>query len=242
MKQYKQFMLASLVTLSMTACVDDKKVADNSTTTLGSITHNGITYGLVASPYTGKVWLDRNLGAASVCTSLNDTACYGDYYQWGRNTDGHEDILSPTIAIQSANVNAPGSSFRINTPDWTSADSNGAIRVGNWAATDGSSVCPVGFRVPTWPEFDAEVFAPGTQINNSADAFNSFLVLPSAGFRETAFGGMSQLGTTGYIWLNTTGNIPIPNARRLFFDTFGSPASTANDDRTLGFPVRCLKN
>ena len=32
-----------------------------------SITHNGVTYGFVTSPYTGKVWLDRNLGAARVC-------------------------------------------------------------------------------------------------------------------------------------------------------------------------------
>lgn len=28
------------------------------------ITHNGTSYGTVTSPYTGRVWLDRNLGAA----------------------------------------------------------------------------------------------------------------------------------------------------------------------------------
>jgi hypothetical protein len=40
--------------------------------------------------HTGKVWLDRNLGARQVCTSSTDAACFGDLYQWGRAKDGHE--------------------------------------------------------------------------------------------------------------------------------------------------------
>ena len=39
---------------------------------------------------TGKVWMDRNLGAAQVATSATDEAAYGDLYQWGRPEDGHE--------------------------------------------------------------------------------------------------------------------------------------------------------
>ncbi len=42
------------------------------------LTHNGAEYCEVTSPYTERVWLDRNLGAARVCTTFNDTACYGD--------------------------------------------------------------------------------------------------------------------------------------------------------------------
>jgi hypothetical protein len=45
---------------------------------------NGLTYALVTSPDTGKVWLDRNLGARQVCTSSTDAACFGDLYQWGQ--------------------------------------------------------------------------------------------------------------------------------------------------------------
>ncbi|MCX8486231.1 MAG: hypothetical protein ORN53_03470, partial [Crocinitomicaceae bacterium] len=45
-------------------------------------------YGTVISPYTAKVWMDRNLGASQVATSSNDAASYGDLYQWGRATDG----------------------------------------------------------------------------------------------------------------------------------------------------------
>jgi hypothetical protein len=39
-----------------------------------------ITYEMVTSPKTGKVWLDRNLGATQVATKVDDSAAYGDYY------------------------------------------------------------------------------------------------------------------------------------------------------------------
>jgi hypothetical protein len=49
----------------------------------------GLTYRLITSPNPPhRVWLDRNLGASQVCTSVTDTACYGDLYQWGRAKDG----------------------------------------------------------------------------------------------------------------------------------------------------------
>jgi len=63
-----------------------------------SIMHNGVGYNTVTSPHTGKVWLDRNLGATQVCTTTGskNTSCFGDYYQWGRSTDGHERLSSET--------------------------------------------------------------------------------------------------------------------------------------------------
>jgi hypothetical protein len=54
---------------------------------------NNLVYSTVTSPDTGKVWLDRNLGATQVATSKTDSAAYGHYYQWGRNDDGHESHL-----------------------------------------------------------------------------------------------------------------------------------------------------
>jgi hypothetical protein len=60
---------------------------------------NGLTYALVTSPDTGKVWLDRNLGARQVCTSSTDEACYGDLYQWGRAKDGHESRTSGGVVV-----------------------------------------------------------------------------------------------------------------------------------------------
>ncbi|WP_446008965.1 hypothetical protein [Candidatus Electrothrix sp.] len=49
---------------------------------------------------TGKVWMDRNLGASQVATLFDDTAAYGDLYQWGRPTDGHEQRDSGTVGTQ----------------------------------------------------------------------------------------------------------------------------------------------
>ena len=58
------------------------------------------TYLEVTNTTTGETWLDRNLGASRVCTALDDAACFGDYYQWGRDADGHEKFDSTTTATK----------------------------------------------------------------------------------------------------------------------------------------------
>ncbi len=119
-----------------------------------SITHNGVMYCTITSPDTGRVWLDRNLGASEVCGNSTTTACYGDYYQWGRGTDGHEKRNS--------------SSFILSDNDWTSTDRYGNQRASYWSKTDGSSICPIGYRVPSKEEITSESgiykAAPGGRI------------------------------------------------------------------------------
>ncbi|MEA3448519.1 MAG: hypothetical protein U9Q98_08760, partial [Bacteroidota bacterium] len=44
----------------------------------------------VLNPATGKVWMDKNLGASQVADSSNDYNAYGALFQWGRLSDGHE--------------------------------------------------------------------------------------------------------------------------------------------------------
>jgi uncharacterized protein (TIGR02145 family) len=52
---------------------------------------NGVSYNMITSPNTGRIWLDRNLGATKVADSHNDVkAAYGYLYQWGRRNDGHQ--------------------------------------------------------------------------------------------------------------------------------------------------------
>jgi len=200
-----------------------------------TITHNGTTYGTATSPYTGKVWLDRNLGAAQVCTSFNDTACYGDYYQWGRNSDGHQDSTSSASPTQAADVNTTGSSFIIGSSDWASVDGVGTTRTANWSATDGSSVCPVGFRVPTLAELQAETLDNG--VTNSATAFSNFLKLPSAGYRGNASGTLDSQGSWGYVWTSSV------NGSGSRYVGFGSSFARSNNlDRASGFTVRCLRD
>src|SRR5574344_2515705 len=77
----------------------------------------------VTNPTTGRIWMDRNLGASQVATSSTDEAAYGDLYQWGRAADGHESRTSST-STTLATSDTPGHGDFItsnSTPyDWRS--------------------------------------------------------------------------------------------------------------------------
>jgi len=209
--------------------------------TSNEITHNGYTYKSVKSPTTGRIWLDRNIGAAEVCTSYNDVACYGDYFQWGRNADGHEDSNSGTTPTQATSISNVGHSFFIvttsaNKYDWAyNVDSSGSARSMQWSKIDGSSVCPKGYRVPTYNELAQEV---NGHIHNRDDAFNSFLKLPSAGYRNTN-GTFAYVGVGGAYWSSD------------YASAYGAKAGVFNQNsaqgvtdakRGYGVSVRCIKN
>lgn len=72
-------------------------------------------YGTVVNPVTGKVWLDRNLGATQVATSPTDAASYGDLYQWGRNADGHQIRTSGITTTQSSSFFTSNGLFVTNS-------------------------------------------------------------------------------------------------------------------------------
>ncbi|MBN2781666.1 MAG: DUF1566 domain-containing protein, partial [Campylobacterales bacterium] len=185
-------------------CVRDITVDNIESNTINLIIHNGITYNTVTSPYTGRVWLDRNLGASQVCTAYNDEACYGDYYQWGRDADGHEKYNSETTTSIADSITPNHTKFILNSSidedDWSSADENGSLRSANWSKTDGSSICPIGFRVPTDNELQQEIVS----LNNKIDVFDSFLKIPSAGVHDNLSGTMmGDDGSWGYIWSST---------------------------------------
>jgi len=92
---------------------------------------NGFFYDLVTSP-TGRVWLDRNLGATQVATSSTDSASYGWLYQWGRGSDGHQLRNSSTTATLS-NTDTPAHGNFITTSasphDWRSPQNNNLWQV-----------------------------------------------------------------------------------------------------------------
>ena len=222
-------------------------VPDANTTTpqVNVITHNGTTYGFVTSPHTHKVWLDRNLGAARVCESFNDTACYGDYYQWGRNWDGHEDRGSASTDTRSTSISMVGhGNFIIsdgNKPfDWSTVDEKGDSRRANWSTSNGASLCPVGFRVPTIEELKAELLDAGSEnIHDRDDAFASFLKLPSAGYRDAISGNIVYTGAHGHLWSSSS----VPNFTSAHYLNFTSNnASTPRQSYLYGRSVRCVKN
>jgi len=199
---------------------------------------NGLTYQEVTSG-TGETWLDRNLGATQVATSSTDADSYGDLYQWGRNTDGHEKRDSDTSDGPVVAGNEGANFIKISS-DWLNLQDDT-----RWAATKtANDPCPSGFRVPTETELEAERNNVGTgfwgtdsEQNNAAGAFASVLKLPLAGYRVVRNGVLNYVGSGGRYWSST---VSATNARRLFFSS--TIANMHANYRALGFSVRCIKD
>lgn len=103
------------ITRSVFDASKDWRVLPNNTLWQSTIEiPNGFVYNEVTSP-TGRIWMDRNLGASQVAISSTDSASYGDLYQWGRATDGHEKRDSNTTDIlNDGSADAPID----NTSEW----------------------------------------------------------------------------------------------------------------------------
>ena len=166
---------------------------DDSLVSTVSITVNpGFVFSTVTSPYTQRVWMDRNLGSSKVCVTYADRDCYGDYYQWGRDADGHEKYNSTITSDKATTIENVGSSYVYSRflGDWTTEDTDSSLRSAKWSKTDGSTVCPVGFRIPTRAELQAELvgltgFNESTFEGSYLPSLNdNFLKLPAAGSRE----------------------------------------------------------
>jgi len=201
---------------------------------------------------TGKTWMDRNLGATQVATSSTDLASYGDLYQWGRNTDGHQIRTSTTVAgpVESG---SEGTSFITNNGDWLSTNTTSqAVNDARWNSgsegtpekVDANDPCPAGYRVPTATELEAELnnggdgfWGTGSVQNNAAGAFASVLKLPLAGYRYYSTGALTNVGSFGYYWSSTVSGT---NARFLFF--YSGNANMRDFNRAYGFAVRCIKD
>ena len=151
---------------------------------------------------TGRIWMDRNLGAKRVAERLDDEEAYGDLYQWGRGADGHQNRNSSTTTKQS-NTDQPGHSDFIangykNFYDWR-RPSNDYF----WHGTNGvNNPCPKGFQVPTLIEWEKEFKTWNIQ---SADgAFNSPLKLVTTSSRSEYNGGLgSPPYSDGVYWTST---------------------------------------
>jgi hypothetical protein len=199
--------------------------------------HNEFVYGTVVSPYTGKVWLDRNLGASRVCIRPDDTSCYGDYYQWGRNYDGHQYYKSMITNTLATSISSAGSRFIAvaDTMEFDWLETSTDLRSINWSKTDGSTVCPVGFRVPTVDELVSETIDRG--VVDSKTAFHNFLKLPLSGYREGITGDFYSRGSWGHMW---TSSIYAFGASAFYYGS--NNAFTDLEFRSFGLSVRCIED
>lgn len=183
---------------------------------------------------TGKIWMDRNLGATQVATSSTDAAAYGDLYQWGRAADGHESRTSSTTATLSGSDTPGHGDFITNsggTYDWRSPQNDNL-----WQGASGTNnPCPSGYRLPTEAEWVAE--RTSWSSIDGAGAYASPLKLPLAGRRYFSDGSLVIVGSNGFYWSSTlVGTF----SRFLFFDSSG--AYMLSSYRAFGFSVRCLKD
>ncbi len=189
----------------------------------------------------GQIWLDRNLGASQVATSMTDSAAYGDLYQWGRGADGHEIRTSGTI-LELSNSYNPGHGSFIAGPfspyDWLSPQNDDL-----WQGVSGiNTPCPDGFRLPTEEEWQTELQSWSS--NDSTGAYNSPLKLVLAGYRVNRDGSLDDsAGSYGYYWSSTVKVTDQGNANSiLYFDSYIDRASLHNYEHSFGMSVRCIKN
>ena len=187
---------------------------------------------------TGRVWMDRNLGAIRVAGSKTDSLAYGWLYQWGRPADGHESRTSPVTDLNdfsSGDVPGHGDFIRVDSAphDWRNPQNDSL-----WQGKNGTNnPCPPGFRLPTAQEWQAEA---ATWSSKDIDgAYNSKLKLPTAGCRYRVTGGMSQVGYSGRYW---SSDVSATQAQVFYFDPNPNSAIMSPEERALGGSVRCIKD
>ncbi|MFN5887765.1 MAG: hypothetical protein ACK438_07310, partial [Flavobacteriales bacterium] len=94
---------------------------------------------VVYNQVTGKTWMDRNLGASQVATSIGDLNGHGDAFQWGRKADGHEKSNSPN-SYTTSSTDTPGSSWILGNDRRSPQNEN------LWQGVNGTNnPCPQGY-------------------------------------------------------------------------------------------------
>ena len=204
------------------------------------------TYGTVTTR-TGKIWLDRNLGASRVAQSATDAQAYGDYFEWGRPADGHEKMqISGTSAdftsVKSSTSVPTNSKFIKSTDgsnDWLVTADN-TLWTG---ANPANNPCPVGFRIPTESEFESERVQFTSQNANGTFEANYGLRLTLSGVANTSTFASNAWqispGNFGQYLTQTAYN----DGRVKYFGVNSSNTWTdANYYKIHGQSVRCIKN
>ena len=188
----------------------------------------------ITNPITGKIWMDRNLGASQVATSSIDALAYGDLYQWGRRADGHQCRNSATTStLSSTDQPSHGDFILAPSPliDWISPQN-----INLWQGLNGiNNPCPTGYRIPTEIELNAERIS--WNANTNIGAFASPLKLTIAGTRSRQNGQIFEVGNVGIYWSSNISS----NISRIL-GIVNNNAEINTNSRANGNSVRCIKN
>lgn len=192
----------------------------------------------VINPVTGKIWMDRNLGANQVATSATDGNSYGDLYQWGRKADGHQCRNSNATATISSTIEP-------NHPDfiWAISDEGAWHTIHElnlWQGNTGiNNPCPIGFRIPSITELSNE--RNSWNPISSSGAFSSPLKWTRAGNR--IHNGVQNASIYGFYW---SSNTSFNSATGWYLGSdlviYSSTAQIEADSRRTGQSVRCIKD
>jgi hypothetical protein len=166
----------------------------------------------------GETWMDRNLGATQEATSRTDVASYGDLYQWGRDSDGHERRTSNTTATTATSAHAGHGDFIGTDNNWTDFTDEDTL----WQSGL-NDPCPAGYRIPTIAELISGGFLT--------------LKITLAGYRLGTNGAITQVGSNGRYWSSLTGS---ETAR--FLEIREGSYAVNFIGRSNGYSVRCIKN
>ncbi|MDB4710105.1 collagen-like protein [Flavobacteriales bacterium] len=188
----------------------------------------------VTNPVTGKIWMDRNLGATQAATSSNDALAYGDLYQWGRRSDGHQCRNSPSTTTLSSTDQPANSNFirASSSPyDWRSPQNANL-----WQGVNGiNNPCPSGYRLPTEIEMNEEVLSWSS--TDAAGAFASPLKWTVTGYRSHNSANIMAAGGIGNYHTSTVDGTL--SSYLSFNSNIGTIASGA---RASGSACRCIKD
>lgn len=190
----------------------------------------------VTNPVTNRFWMDKNLGASSVATSLTDSLAYGDLYQWGRLTDGHEKRDSGTTDVLS-NTDVPADGNFIITSsspyDWRVPQNSNL-----WQGVTGiNNPCPAGFRLPTVSEWQGEIATWVPQ--DATGGFGSELKLSLGGSRSATIGTIFNAGGAFRYWTSSTDSAG--NAF-IVYTLADMSIQLGIIGRATGGSVRCIRN
>ena len=176
----------------------------------------------------------------------------GYLYQWGRQSDGHEQRNSPITTTLAANSAATSPSIVIgkfvsdaNNSDWISPSNSNL-----WGATKtANDPCPLGWRVPTQAEWGS-IFrggatngAPGAATANTwtwtgnGYKVGGALFLPAGGSRSVS-SGVNSVGILGGYWSSTANS---SNGSYTLVITGSSVNFGSYYPRVNGFSVRCVQ-